>query len=177
MNSMCFCRFVFVYFFFFKHKTAYEMRISYWRSDVCSSDLSMKLSAPIFRLKIQAKLLSRETNAPLHASLDEVAKREGYRGWSHLASSSSHDRSAPKLLAHFVAGDLVLLGARPGHGKTLLGLELAVEAARTGHRSFFFSLEETESSISKRLQGLGFDMDDTGNALVIDTSDAICADY
>src|SRR3546814_20829444 len=38
-------------------------------------------------------------------------------------------------------------------------------------------LEETESSISKRLQGLGFDMDDTGNALVIDKSDAICADY
>src|SRR3546814_10796146 len=27
--------------FFFKQKTAYEMRISYWSSDVCSSDLSM----------------------------------------------------------------------------------------------------------------------------------------
>src|SRR3546814_19667596 len=27
------------YFFFFKHKTAYEMRISDWSSDVCSSDL------------------------------------------------------------------------------------------------------------------------------------------
>src|SRR3546814_20209048 len=26
-------------FFFFKHKTAYEMRISNWSSDVCSSDL------------------------------------------------------------------------------------------------------------------------------------------
>src|SRR3546814_3214482 len=26
-------------FFFFKHKTAYEIRISYWSSDVCSSDL------------------------------------------------------------------------------------------------------------------------------------------
>src|SRR3546814_7947318 len=26
--------------FFFKQKTAYEMRISYWSSDVCSSDLS-----------------------------------------------------------------------------------------------------------------------------------------
>src|SRR3546814_5425343 len=26
-------------FFFFKQKTAYEMRISDWRSDVCSSDL------------------------------------------------------------------------------------------------------------------------------------------
>src|SRR3546814_217014 len=30
---------VFLYFFFFKQKTAYEMRISDWRSDVCSSDL------------------------------------------------------------------------------------------------------------------------------------------
>src|SRR3546814_9139282 len=28
-----------VYFFFFKQKTAYEVRISDWSSDVCSSDL------------------------------------------------------------------------------------------------------------------------------------------
>src|SRR3546814_2646961 len=31
--------FVCVFFFFFKQKTAYEMRISDWSSDVCSSDL------------------------------------------------------------------------------------------------------------------------------------------
>src|SRR3546814_4776016 len=30
---------LFYYFFFFKQKTAYEMRISDWSSDVCSSDL------------------------------------------------------------------------------------------------------------------------------------------
>src|SRR3546814_5306181 len=30
---------LFVIFFFFKQKTAYEMRISDWSSDVCSSDL------------------------------------------------------------------------------------------------------------------------------------------
>src|SRR3546814_5861939 len=30
---------LFGYFFFFKQKTAYEMRISDWSSDVCSSDL------------------------------------------------------------------------------------------------------------------------------------------
>src|SRR3546814_4172496 len=29
------------YFFFFKQKTAYEMRISDWSSDVCSSDLAV----------------------------------------------------------------------------------------------------------------------------------------
>src|SRR3546814_5663068 len=31
----------FLLFFFFKQKTAYEMRISDWSSDVCSSDLSL----------------------------------------------------------------------------------------------------------------------------------------
>src|SRR3546814_4273034 len=31
--------FVYYLFFFFKQKTAYEMRISDWSSDVCSSDL------------------------------------------------------------------------------------------------------------------------------------------
>src|SRR3546814_10313042 len=30
---------LFLMFFFFKQKTAYEMRISDWSSDVCSSDL------------------------------------------------------------------------------------------------------------------------------------------
>src|SRR3546814_4080364 len=30
-----------VWFFFFKQKTAYEMRISDWSSDVCSSDLTL----------------------------------------------------------------------------------------------------------------------------------------
>src|SRR3546814_12323376 len=34
-----------VSFFFFKQKTAYEMRISDWSSDVCSSDLRTKGSA------------------------------------------------------------------------------------------------------------------------------------
>src|SRR3546814_3383747 len=37
---MCLCcLFCFLVFFFFKQKTAYEMRISDWSSDVCSSDL------------------------------------------------------------------------------------------------------------------------------------------
>src|SRR3546814_10784634 len=41
---MCFSRFrsldCLLSFFFFKQKTAYEMRISDWSSDVCSSDLA-----------------------------------------------------------------------------------------------------------------------------------------
>src|SRR3546814_7161085 len=33
-------------FFFFKQKTAYEMRISDWSSDVCSSDLRLPAPGP-----------------------------------------------------------------------------------------------------------------------------------
>src|SRR3546814_1302472 len=40
--------YVFVYLvFFFKQKTAYEMRISDWSLDVCSSDLSSGASSPV----------------------------------------------------------------------------------------------------------------------------------
>src|SRR3546814_4138719 len=42
-----FCLYFFVfYIFFFKQKTAYEMRISDWSSDVCSSDLFSRKSLP-----------------------------------------------------------------------------------------------------------------------------------
>src|SRR3546814_4185549 len=36
---------IFLCVFFFKQKTAYEMRISDWSSDVCSSDLAMSDTA------------------------------------------------------------------------------------------------------------------------------------
>src|SRR3546814_8922757 len=36
-------------FFFFKPKTSYEMRISDWSSDVCSSDLTNRRKSAIFR--------------------------------------------------------------------------------------------------------------------------------
>src|SRR3546814_4438712 len=36
----CYVSLCCIFFFFFKQKTAYEMRISDWSSDVCSSDLS-----------------------------------------------------------------------------------------------------------------------------------------
>src|SRR3546814_2266453 len=44
---------MFVVFFFCKQKTAYEMRISDWSSDVCSSDLSLTANGLVF-MKIGA---------------------------------------------------------------------------------------------------------------------------
>src|SRR3546814_9809141 len=39
-----------IVFFFFKQKTAYEMRISDWSSDVCSSDLGNAYALLVFTM-------------------------------------------------------------------------------------------------------------------------------
>src|SRR3546814_1873588 len=41
LHSLDYFVLFYVFFFFFKQKTAYEMRISDWSSDVCSSDLHL----------------------------------------------------------------------------------------------------------------------------------------
>src|SRR3546814_4509892 len=46
-------------FFFFKQKTAYEMRISDWSSDVCSSDLTGR----ILEVPTGPEMLGRVVNA------------------------------------------------------------------------------------------------------------------
>src|SRR3546814_17984989 len=42
-----------VLFFFFKQKTAYELRISDWSSDVCSSDLSASVNLATERASVE----------------------------------------------------------------------------------------------------------------------------
>src|SRR3546814_1160440 len=49
--------FFFVLFFFFKQKTAYEMRIRYLSSDVCSSDLEGDGCTPLGRWPVRGALL------------------------------------------------------------------------------------------------------------------------
>src|SRR3546814_5853860 len=46
--------------FFFKQKTAYEMRITDWSSDVCSSDLSLLRGGCWLRLRVRALRLEME---------------------------------------------------------------------------------------------------------------------
>src|SRR3546814_7458953 len=58
------------FFFFFKQKTAYEMRISDWSSDVCSSDLgderAGRLAAEIHRIARLDLLQPRSQRAVGH---------------------------------------------------------------------------------------------------------------
>src|SRR3546814_13223612 len=66
-------------FFFFKQKTAYEMRISDWSSDVCSSDLSPEAAPPLL-CNIETRLdLLRQTGLVDYCCVlpfDEQRQRE-----------------------------------------------------------------------------------------------------
>src|SRR3546814_8663080 len=57
-------------FFFFKQKTAYEMRISDWSSDVCSSDLNRPEMGP--RLRGDTGLKNRNPSFPFASSEVEM---------------------------------------------------------------------------------------------------------
>src|SRR3546814_11904953 len=68
---------IFLYFFFFKQKTAYEMRISDWSSDVCSSDLVLDNGDPAWDLlPDEAKTDVRKAAVPF----DPFANTESYGG-------------------------------------------------------------------------------------------------
>src|SRR3546814_20414765 len=63
-------------FFFFKQKTAYEMRISDWSSDVCSSDLFVFLDAYDFDHGKHSELRQSRYKKFLGSEIDEIACHE-----------------------------------------------------------------------------------------------------
>lgn len=137
----------------------------------------MKLSQPVHRLKRKAKLASRAEKIPLHRALDAVAIDEGFSSWSLLAAKLSKTTIAERLYAGLAPGDLLLVGARPGHGKTLTSVELAIEAMKAGNRSYFFSLEYMERDIAGRFHAIGADPARYAGLFEFDSSDTISADY
>src|SRR3546814_9489869 len=71
--------------FFFKQKTAYELRISDWSSDVCSSDLANPVfSIPFANLRTVARLFPRYAGDPCVGATNSATitqcTAKGYRG-------------------------------------------------------------------------------------------------
>ena len=141
----------------------------------------MKLTAPIFQLKRRARLAARKDGLALNEALNRIAREEGFATWSLLSASMSSSVS-PKpaggpILPRLDEGDLLLIAARPGHGKTRVGLRLLIDAIRDGRRSLLFTLEHTEQQARERLNSLAAECGGVADDISIFTSDRISAEY
>src|SRR3546814_6459937 len=87
---------VFFLFFFFKQKTAYEMRISDWSSDVCSSDLGdiLEVAAHIRVEPIQdvARLARRVGRHGDQIDAEDVFDHCGAQPFGEIGRASCRER-------------------------------------------------------------------------------------
>src|SRR3546814_3087835 len=107
------CLFVF---FFFKQKTAYEMRISDWSSDVCSSDLKGDGRARFRKAVVCRQWLAGDRRDPAldrgdggchHEPSSGLARAAGKQGLMLVLASGSAARTA-LLTAAGVAHDVMV---------------------------------------------------------------------
>src|SRR3546814_15776802 len=96
--------------FFFKQKTAYEMRISNWSSDVCSSALSRsvtkRLLAPSDGVLVQRGPKARPQGV-------QVLRRPASRGMSTFVTGARVSKEARALCFRQEASALQRQGANP----------------------------------------------------------------
>src|SRR3546814_12657142 len=97
-------------FFFFKQKTAYELRISDWSSDVCSSDLGVT-GTLYFRLVVMrrdetaaglAALAAMSWREFIHLVLDALARRGYARVFNRADPSGDNDYQLERDGKHYL---------------------------------------------------------------------------
>src|SRR3546814_5802538 len=122
------CLLVVCVFFFFKQKTAYEMRISDWSSDVCSSDLLFstfergielldavaQLAALESRLDTLFRDVAMRYKLFLAAGTTPVRSQRGMRNSGHLYTPSGGIYTQEKL--HVTPAEREYWGIVPGEG-------------------------------------------------------------
>src|SRR3546814_3937148 len=84
--ALCYLFFV----FFFKQKTAYEMRISDWSSDVCSSDLELKICLAPGAMRCGTRRGGYEVDGSIFA-MEGISERRD-PGLGHRAHGVKRDR-------------------------------------------------------------------------------------
>lgn len=81
--------------------------------------------------------------------LIDAASKRGQDG--EILGLTSGIRDLDKMTGGFLPGQLILIAARPGCGKSSLGMNIIEHLAEQGKRSLFFSLEMTGPEITVRL--------------------------
>src|SRR3546814_18233217 len=108
---------LFLLFFFFKQKTAYEMRISDWSSDVCSSDLLPREAMTSLLRDVLPQARDEEIAALIAAGQGSPGRALGFAGLDLAALA--------RALATIAAA-----GAPPTPERSQLAESLALHAAQ-----------------------------------------------
>ena len=139
----------------------------------------MKLSAPVHVLKRKAKELRRSKQITLIEALDGIAKAEGFASWSLLQSrlNAFVPRTKDDVLDNLFPGDVMLIGARPGLGKTTLALQLLLQAIKQDRTCFFFTLEFTRQELVTKLSRIDETYDQHNPLLKLNFSEEISSSY
>jgi len=139
----------------------------------------MKLSAPIYVLKSQAKELKRTKQITMVEALNQIAQREGYSSWSLLQSKAKdlYPKVREDILGYLNPGDLFLLASRPGLGKTTFALQMLVQAFHENKTCCFFSLEYNKRDVAARIAELDETIGEVDSKIIFDFSDEISAPY
>src|SRR3546814_1045917 len=83
--------------FFFKQKTAYEVRISDWSSDVCSSDLALGRSRGGFSTKLHARCDARGLPLGFVLTPGQAHDVQGFAPLFRMISDRIGDRKSTRL--------------------------------------------------------------------------------
>lgn len=100
---------------------------------------------------IVAGRIGKRQNSNTSGTLKAITK--GYvdavlRGEDHVISTGLDGLN--ESISGFGIGEYIIVGARPSHGKTALGLHFLDHAASQGHVGLFVSLEMTRNQVSER---------------------------
>ena len=91
----------------------------------------------------------RPMDSLLTMVFDNIAEREKNKG--KILGVPTGFKDVDRLFNGFKDGDLIILAARPGVGKTAFALNMAVNAAKEGKKVAFLSLEMSNSQLVQRI--------------------------
>src|SRR3546814_6200149 len=113
---------MFFCFFFFKQNTAYEMRISDWISDVCSSDLLMLLVASLLGAPLAGSAAIHALTAGAMASMILAVMTRATLG--HTGRDLKASGTTVVIYALVNLGALIRVGASTGAIGYMAGMEI-----------------------------------------------------